>query len=210
MSKPILSFSVTTILIVALFWLAVRLDLPAMTERIVEENYYLAAAFYLFLLALSTIVSPITVLPIVPVIALSLGPFPTAILSILGWTMGAAGVFVVVKLGFLPLIVRFVPETRLARYETYLPAKTRFWFLVMFRMIVPVEISSYLIAIFTTVGFREFLAGTALGVLPFAFIFSYAGPAFFSKNIFQIAFLATVGVLIFCLAYFVLTRRMKK
>ncbi|KKU70583.1 MAG: hypothetical protein UX94_C0004G0047 [Parcubacteria group bacterium GW2011_GWA2_47_21] len=210
MGRPILSFLTTALILAALFLLAIQLDLIPLVREGFNKNPLWGASLYVFLLVLGTVISPVTTLPIVPFVASVFGPFETAVLSVFGWTLGAAAVFGVVKFGFLPFIIRFVSGNRLAYYEQFLPEKTRFWFLVLFRMVVPVEFSSYLIAIFTTIGFGEYLLGTAIGVLPFAFIFSYTGPAFLSDDIFQLGLLAVFAILIFSLAYFLLVRRMKK
>lgn len=190
------------------YFLAAQFDLTNhVANKIVRNNIYSSSLLFVFLLISATVVAPITVLPIVPIFATAAGPALTAILSIIGWTLGAAVVFVVARRGLAPFIFKFFSKERLINYERFLPRRAEFFLLVLFRMVTPVEISSYLIAIFTSVSFGEYILGTIIGVAPFSFIFSYAGAAFFAGDTFMLFTLGIISLMIFMLAYFLLRRK---
>jgi uncharacterized membrane protein YdjX (TVP38/TMEM64 family) len=56
-------------------------------------------------------------------------------------------------------------------------------------MAVPVDVLSYAIGLFTTVSWRVYTAATLIGIMPFAFIFSYtsAAPLYFRIGVLALA-----------------------
>ena len=52
---------------------------------------------YVALLVLAVVVMPITVMPLIPLAASVIGPFATAVLSIIGWTLGGVIAFLLAR-----------------------------------------------------------------------------------------------------------------
>jgi uncharacterized membrane protein YdjX (TVP38/TMEM64 family) len=63
----------------------------------------------------------------------------------------------------------------LERFEKTLPEKNIFWTVVMLRLMVPVDVLSYAVGLFSKMKSSTYFWATLLGVIPFAFIFAYTG-----------------------------------
>ena len=61
------------------------------------------------------------------------------------------------------------------KFERLIPEENIFWSIVFFRMAIPVDILSYLLGLFSHIKFRTYALATVIGVIPFAFVFAYAG-----------------------------------
>jgi len=60
-------------------------------------------------------------------------------------------------------------------FENNFSDKNLFWTVALLRIIVPVDILSYAIGLFSEMNSTPFFFATLIGVTPFAFIFAYAG-----------------------------------
>lgn len=163
-------------------------------EQFVTDNSILSISIFIFLMFISTVISPITVLPMVPVVALFLGSFNTAIYSIIGWTLGSIVAFVIARYFGKPVLDKFVSERDLLKYRKYVPKDINFWWVVFLRMTIPVDILSYLVGLFTEMSFLKYLLATIIGIIPFSFIFSYGYEIVFLNNILGLI-LSTVFVI---------------
>ncbi|OGD68443.1 hypothetical protein A3I18_02575 [Candidatus Campbellbacteria bacterium RIFCSPLOWO2_02_FULL_35_11] len=155
-------------------------------EQLIKDNSILSVFSFIFLMIISEVVAPVTVLPLVPVAALFFGPFYTAIYSVIGWVIGAAISFWISRRFGKPIIDKFVSEKDALEYKKYIPDDIDFWWLVFLRMVIPVDVLSYLIGLFTNMNFSKFILATTIGIIPFSFIFSYGYQIFFLENIFAV------------------------
>ncbi len=129
---------------------------------------------YVLLTVLGTVVAPVSTLPLLPVAVVLWGPLATALLSSVGWTIGAFGAFVLAERFGAPLVERMVGVARMQAYRSAtLPALT-FWRLVLLRMLIPVDVLSYALGVGATIPRGRYTLATLIGVLPGAFLFSYA------------------------------------
>ena len=135
-------------------------------------------AAYVVGAASATVLAPFSFLPFLPLAVVLFGSFSTALLSIIGWTMGAAIAFFLARRYGHPLVHRFIVVERLERWQKRLPPQIFFWSVVGLRMLVPVDLLSYALALFTEMPFGQYLLATVIGITPFAFIFSYAAAIF--------------------------------
>jgi uncharacterized membrane protein YdjX (TVP38/TMEM64 family) len=168
-----------------------------------EENRLLGAVLLSCVMFASTVIAPITTLPLVPVIAPFLGPFTTALASIFGWTAGAVVAFLIARYGGKPLLRKFMHIESIERYERALPQQTHFLLLVMLRIAVPVDALSYLLGFVSTVSLREYILTTLIGVSWFAFAFAYLGDAFYTENyvLFGAVGVASLFVVVYAVWY---------
>ncbi|MCE9643793.1 VTT domain-containing protein [Candidatus Parcubacteria bacterium] len=134
-------------------------------------------AVYVAAGTLSTVIAPVNTVPLIPIAAALWGPFATALLSILAWWLGSLIAFFIARRYGRPLAARFVNMERVGEYEKILPERYVFWNIAFLRMAVPVDILSYAIGLFTSVGFTTYALATLIGVIPFAFVFAYAAQA---------------------------------
>ena len=161
-------------------------------EEILGQHILYAALVFVGILVLATVIAPITVLPVVPMVAPVFGPFLTGVLSILGWTIGALIAFLLARHAGKPLLGKYISLSSIEVYEQYLPSEVRFLTIVMLRILVPVDVLSYTLGLFSTISVLQYTIATAIGVSWFSFAFAYLGVAAFEKNIYLFA---TIGVL---------------
>ena len=181
------------------FLFFIQSDVLAELGVVLEESVFGYAA-YVAILAASVVVAPITVLPIIPFAAVVFGPLTTALLSIVAWSIGAVIAFLIARYVGKPIVSFFIPIERLEALEGKLSGTDEFVGLLLLRMIVPVELLSYAVGLFTKVPLPLYTLVTILGVAPFSFIFSYGGAALASHSYGVLAITAVLGGLLFFLA----------
>ncbi len=143
-------------------------------EGLIVEGW-IGMVIYVLLKIVATVLAPITVLPLI-VLAVGLwGVLVAALLSILGWTLGGIAAFWLARRFGVPVIRRLVPLDEIYRLEDKMKVGNSFWSVLLLRMIVPVDVLSYALGLFSRVGFWSYSLATLIGVIPFAFIFAYLG-----------------------------------
>ena len=136
---------------------------------------YFGMVFYIIILILETVIAPVSAVPLVPLASNLWGWFLTAILSIIGWTLGAMITFFIAREYGVPLIKKFISLEKIEKYEKMIPKGNIFWSIVFLRMAVPVDLLSYALGLFSRINFKTYTFATFLGVMPFAFAFAYLG-----------------------------------
>ena len=131
--------------------------------------------FYILIAIFAVVVAPISMMPLIPLASNIFGWIYAAIFSIVGWTIGSFIVFFISRKYGVPLIKKFVSLEKLEKLENKIPKENLFLDLILLRMIIPVDILSYAISLFTKINFRTYALTTIIGIIPFAFAFSYLG-----------------------------------
>ena len=176
---PDIIFLLIIVFVVALLVWQIPID---DLKQLVSENMAWGGVIFIFLMIISTVVPPITVFPIIPFVALLLGPFTTTVYAVIGWTIGSMISLLIARHCGLAFLSRFIPLDNLRKYKRKISGKSEFWVLVFLRMIIPVDILSYAVGIFSRVGFWKYSLASFLGVIPFSFAFSYGYDIFFLKS----------------------------
>jgi uncharacterized membrane protein YdjX (TVP38/TMEM64 family) len=166
---------------------------------VVESKGTLGMVYYILLTAGAIVVAPISTLPLIPVASMVWGWFIAAILSIIGWVLGSQIAFFFARRYGKPLIQKIVSLKKLEQFEKRLPQKNMFWSIVFLRMIVPVDILSYAVGLFSEIKSTTYFWATLLGVIPFAFMFSYTGTLSFGT---QVIICVEVALLVFIVYLF--------
>ena len=131
--------------------------------------------FYILIAIFAVVVAPISMMPLIPLASNIFGWLSAAVFSIVGWTIGSFIVFFISRKYGVPLIKKFVSLEKLEKLENKIPKENLFLDLILLRMIIPVDILSYAISLFTKINFRTYALTTIIGIIPFAFVFSYLG-----------------------------------
>ncbi len=131
--------------------------------------------FYILIAIFAVVVAPISMMPLIPLASNIFGWLSAAVFSIVGWTIGSFIVFFISRKYGVPLIKKFVSLEKLEKLENKIPKENLFLDLILLRMIIPVDILSYAISLFTKINFRTYALTTIIGIIPFAFAFSYLG-----------------------------------
>lgn len=129
--------------------------------------------FYVVLSSVAEVIGPISAVPFIPLAVALWGSFSTAILSVLGWTMGAILVLFLCRKFGRPLIKKFIDLSSVEEMSRAISRKNLFLSILLLRAVFPVDILSYAIGLFTEMRWPSYLLATFLGMIPFAFILSY-------------------------------------
>lgn len=138
---------------------------------------WVGMSIYAFLAMLSVVIAPIASLPLVPIAAAAWGNVAAALLSALGWVLGAGIAFWIARRFGQPVVKRFVSAPMLEKIGAYIPDQHKhlFWWVVFLRIALPVDELSYALGLFTAVPGRIYWPATILGMMPGAFFFAYLG-----------------------------------
>jgi len=153
---------------------------------------------YVFVTILAVVLAPVSTMPLVPIASNLWGTFIAAILSIIGWSIGAFIAFIIARIYGAKIVEKIIPLKKLHEYEKLIPQKNIFFGIILLRIIIPVDLLSYALGIFSKVKLRTYMIATVIGIAPFAFIWAYLGKIPFYYQI--LIFLIVLVVL--TIAYF--------
>ena len=156
-------------------------------------NDFIGVLFYILITIIAVVIAPISMMPLIPIASSIFGWFYAAIFNIVGWTIGSFIVFLICRKLGIPLIRRFVSLEKLYKFESRVPEKNFFVSVVLLRMAVPVDILSYALSIFTKIDFKTYALATIIGIMPFAFVWSYLGTV---PVIYQITGITIVSIIV--------------
>ncbi len=143
-------------------------------EELLKGYAMIGPIAYVSLAALSVVLAPLNTLFLIPMASMLWGPFWAAVLSVAGWTMGSVAAYALARRYGKPFVARFVDVQKVERIEKKLPAHHLFWWVVAMRMVVSVDVLSYLLGLTITMSYLRYTIATLIGVTPFAFVFAYA------------------------------------
>jgi uncharacterized membrane protein YdjX (TVP38/TMEM64 family) len=144
-------------------------------EAALAAHANLGIAVFVVSSALAVLVPAMTNLPLVPLAALAWGPWWTALLLLLGWTVGSALSFVLGRHARDLILRRFPSVQRHADIERLIHPRQRLASLVLLRMTFPVDVLSYALGLFSTrTTLAESTLATVIGAAPFALLFALA------------------------------------
>ncbi len=135
----------------------------------------LGIVIYIAITIASVIVPPFSSAPLIPLAANTWGFLGAAIFSVAGWVLGSMAAFFIARIYGVPLVSKIVALEKIYKIQKFVSPRHIFWSVVILRMVVPVDILSYALGLFSVIGWKKYTLATALGVTPFAFVFAYAG-----------------------------------
>ncbi len=155
------------------------------------------ATFILLTALFVVFIIPLDIVFLIPLGVVLWGPLLTAFMSIAGWSLGAGIAFWIARRWGLPLVTRIVGEKRVAQFHDRVPKSNLFWAVVFLRMLVPVDILSYALGLFSHLSWRTYVLATVLGVSPFGFFFAFVGvlPFWYQITAFAIALIGVTSFL---------------
>lgn len=172
--KQIIALGAFALLFLAVSFLAERYH--AELAFIVREGGALGIVGFILLTAIFVVfVIPLDIALLIPIGAVVFGPAPTAVMSITGWTLGAAVAFIVARLFGRPVVERLIGLERVRVVERRIPKHNLFWGVVVLRMLVSVDILSYALGLVSDMPWGSYVLATLIGVAPFGFFFAYTG-----------------------------------
>jgi uncharacterized membrane protein YdjX (TVP38/TMEM64 family) len=191
---------VFTVSFFILYW-----DAPVLfLEDLLHEVNLLSYLAYVLLLITAVVFMPLTAMPVIAIAAGLMDPFIIAILSIVGWTVGAAIAFLIARYFGRVVIEDYVDVSKIDVYLDKIPKGSQFWFIVVLRITLPVDIVSYALGLTKSLNFYSYIGATAVGVSWFSFAFAYLGNAFLHGNILIILEIALASLCVFICAWYFL------
>mgnify|MGYP001561689961 CR=1 FL=1 len=171
-------------------------------EKYVVGGVY-GAILFVFIEIIAMVVAPISALPLLPIVSKTYGWFIAGLLSSIGWTIGSVIAFLLARKYGTPLVKKFVNIEKIHEIEKQIPEENFFWSIVFLRMVLPADILSYVLGLFSKVSFNTYFWATLIGVTPFSFVLAYLGtlPLYY-----QVIFFTT-GLLILVLSYLIYKKR---
>lgn len=127
-------------------------------------------AVFLFLVILSEVISPISVLPIFPIAVGLWGENQVIFLSVLGWMAGSIIAFWLARYFGQPLIGKIANLKKIEKFGASIRDKNLFFLVIVLRLALPVDLASYSLGLFTKMRWLPYLAATFLGTLIFAYL----------------------------------------
>lgn len=143
-------------------------------ERWIGLHPVLGAVIYLAVLVASVVLLPMSSLPLLPLATRCFGVPLTALLSAAGWWIGCLIAFQIARVGRAHL-ERITSMAAIDRIEEKIPGDVGFGGIVVLRMILPVDVVSFALGLLKRLRFRTYAVASLVGILPFAFVWSYAG-----------------------------------
>ena len=143
-------------------------------ERWIMLHPVLGAAIYVAALVASVVLLPLSSLPLLPLATRCFGVPMTALLSATGWWIGCLIAFQIARLG-RGYLERVTSMAAVDRIEEKIPNDVGFGGIVVLRMILPVDVVSFALGLLKHLRFRTYATASLLGILPFSFVWSYAG-----------------------------------
>lgn len=141
-----------------------------------ERHRQAGGLAYFAAVAASVVLLPLSSLPLLPLAVRLYGVFLTAALSAAGWWTGALIAFGLARLGrrYLERVTSLDAVDRLAER---IPPDIGFGGIVVLRVIFPVDVVSFALGLLKHLRFSTYAIASLVGIVPFAFVWSYAGGA---------------------------------
>lgn len=145
-------------------------------EAWIVQHKGAGGAAYLAAVAASVVLLPLSSLPLLPLAVRLYGVVPTALLSAAGWWIGALMAFGLARLG-RRYLERFTSLAAVDKFESRIPPDIGFGGIVVLRILFPVDIVSFALGLLKHLRFTTYAFASLVGIVPFAFVWSYAGGA---------------------------------
>ena len=122
----------------------------------------------------AVVIAPISSLPLVPIAAAAWGSFATALVTMVAWTAGSVVAFLLARTYGKRVIGKVVDMGSMRKLERLLGMERVFLGTVLLRIVVPVDILSYALGLFSTIRLAPYITATVIGMAPFVIFFAYA------------------------------------
>lgn len=165
------------IIAVGLFVIAQRYALAHAAEMqamIGAEERLVGMVIYGLIAIGAIVVAPISSLPLVPIAAAAWGSFATLVVTVITWTIGSIAAFLLARRYGKKILGRVVDLESMQRLESMMDERDVFVSALLLRMIIPVDILSYALGLFSTIRLVPYIVATLIGIIPFTIFFSYA------------------------------------
>lgn len=131
----------------------------------------------------SIVIAPVTTVPLVPIASTLWGWQFAVVICVFSWTVGALIAFVIGRKYGVSILKKFFSLKKVHDIEKRIPREHLFWSVILLRVILPTDVVSYVLGIFTKMKKLEYTIATAIGVIPLAIFLSVVGSISVEKQI---------------------------
>jgi uncharacterized membrane protein YdjX (TVP38/TMEM64 family) len=144
--------------------------------EVILQNKIAGIIIYMIAVILAIVIAPLTSIPFIPLVVGVWGVFLTSVLSIIGWTLGSMAAFWIARKFGAPIVKKIVSvDDKKKRFYENISEHRMFWYLLLLRITIPVDILSYMLGLFTNISWRLFTTTTFIGVIPIVILLSVFG-----------------------------------
>lgn len=167
--------------------------------KIIEPNV-LGMFIYILIGIFTTVFAPLSSLPFLPLAVVLWGWFPAGIMTTISWSIGSLIAFFLARKFGRKIVLKFIDEQGIKKYEDLIPEKNLFLSIILLRMILPADLLSYVLGLLTRISYKLYISATIIGILPFALLLAYLGSLSLVQ---QLLFFGIIGFL--CIIVFLFT-----
>ena len=197
--KAFLIFSI----IIALFLVVSYYSKNIYDTNILQGKGYIWMFVYFLLVILEIILGFVSAIPLIPLAVNIWGVIPTFILTLTGRVVGSALIFYISRKFGLDLIAKLISLNKLNKYQEKIPKQNLFIWVVLIRLILPIDIISYAIALFTKIRFWPYIIATTIGFIPWTLLLVLFGDLNFKIQMILIG----AGITLFAIIFIFLKNR---
>ncbi|HLC22221.1 MAG TPA: VTT domain-containing protein [Candidatus Nanoarchaeia archaeon] len=214
MRKKFIFIVPLVLLIIFLFWSSVTLqglfsDVVGVVEGYIIERPLLGVSFFLVLAAVSAFLSPFSSFPLIPFAIPIWGEVITIILLTIGWLLGGLIAYAVGRYAGYPILLRLIPLDKIEKAQEHIPEDLAFKVVVLFRLAMPSEITSYILGILRYKFWHYFWA-TLISELIFAILAVYVSSAVIGqKPLLFVSWLLAI-IIVFVGTFYLIRRNSEK
>ncbi len=191
--KTILTILVLVLYIAFTVFFIVNDQIFDYAKGFLADHSFWSVIVYILFLVVAIIFPPLSAMPLILLAGPIFGPFHALVYNLIGWNLGAIITFALSRVFGKELIAKFISLDEIAKIEKRMGSTAEFWYIVLLRMMVPVDLLSYFLGIFTTVPFKRYALASFLGMIPFAVLYAYGSSALFAKNYWVLAIVICIG-----------------
>jgi len=164
----------------------------AFFENLIGKTF-LGILTYILIIVIAIVVAPISSIPLIPLVSAVWGWKLAGLITIVGWTLGSIVAFLLARRYGVRIVRGLIPLEKIYYIENKIPEENLFLAVIFLRMIIPVDILSYVLGLFSKIKFLPYVIATVVGIIPAVFILIYIGTIDF---IVQLFILLVVGIIV--------------
>ncbi len=210
--KRIWELAIVVLILIAAFWVWQSYSSLAVVERTIDllksladRNPILAFGLFFVFSMVSTMLSPFSTIPIVPVAVLLWGEAATFFLLTLGWISGGSLAYLIGRHVGYPVVTKLISKRRTDYWLKYASEHMTFPIAFLFRAVTPSE-TGYIFGL-VKFDFWKYLLITAITETVFAVPIVWASDAFLENNILEFAQWILFLVVVFALAFYIFNKK---
>jgi len=196
-----------------IFWYSLSLQQYFLAAVLLLENYirerqFLGMLIFIGLAAISSMLSPFSSIPLVPVAAMLWGNIYASLLLVIGWLIGHIFTYAIGRYAGYPIAKRLIPFAKIEGYRGNFSPRSEFILVLLFRLSMPAEIPGYVLGIIRY-NFGKYFLATLISEFPFGFLVVYGSEALIMRKTIIFFALVAGGIATMGAMFYLFTKKIK-